>query len=202
MALRHCSRLKKILKTNTVSKPENFMGNKSLNLMAAFAAAAVVLSANLSTAQTSDSKSQASSSSPTAGLHASKLIGADVQSSTGQKYGKLEDIIIDPQTGKATFAIVGKGGILRLGEKRLPVPWQALSLSSEKRVTLNMDPQKLQSAPTIETGSAELDNPDFVVVVYKFYEIPVSSSGAAGETPGGSQTGSSSSRTNSGSSQP
>ena len=74
MALRLYSRLKKILKNNTVSKPENFMENKSLKLMAAFAAAAVVLSANLSTAQTSDSKSQASSSSssPTAGLHVSK----------------------------------------------------------------------------------------------------------------------------------
>src|SRR5258706_14953803 len=108
MALRLYSRLKKILKNNTVSKPENFMENKSLKLMAAFAASAVVLSANLSTAQTSDSKSQASSSSATAGLHTSKLIFADVQSSTEQKYAKLEDILIDTQTGKHTYAIVGQ----------------------------------------------------------------------------------------------
>jgi len=184
------------------------MKNNKVQLIAIFATAA--LSAQLAMAQSSDSKAQSSSNgSSTAGLHVSKLVGADVKSSSGEKYGKLEDVIIDPQTGKATFAIIGKGGILRLGEKRLPVPWQALSVNSEKQVTLNMDPQKLQSAPTVQSSdSTELDNPEFVVVVYKFYEIPAGS-GAAAETPGGSQSGASSSsstksesQTNSSSSKP
>jgi len=148
---------------------------------------AAALSAQLSVAQTSGSSGKSSANPTASGLRASKLIGADVKSASGQDYGKLEDIVLD-QTGKATFAIIGKGGILHLGEKRLPVPWQALSLNSEKQVTLNADPQKLQSAPTVSSGTAtELDNPDFVVVVYKFYEIP----SGAGETPGGSQSGSS-----------
>jgi len=160
--------------------------------MATLAAAA--LSAQIAMAQTSSSQSQSttqSTSSSQTGIHASKLIGAEVKSSNGEKYGKVEDIILDPQSGRAKFAIIGKGGVLRVGEKRLPVPWEALSVTSEKQVTLNMDPQKLESAPTLQSStSTELDNPQFVVVIYKYYEVTPPASGAA-ETQSGSQSGAS-----------
>jgi len=165
---------------------------------------ATALLAQVALAQRSDSTNQlsAAGTSPS-GIHLNKLIGADVKSSAGENYGKVEDVILDPQTSKATFAIIGKGGILKLGEKRLPVPWQALTINSEKQVTLNMDAQKLGSAPTVQSSaSTELDNPEFVVSLYKYYEISPGS-GAAVETPGGAQSGSSrNAQTNSSSSKP
>src|SRR5712671_249491 len=143
------------------------------------------LCAQLSTAQQTDQTQsrtgRASQAGNVSGLHASKLIGAEVKSNNGEKLGKLEDIVIDPQTGRATFAVIGKGGILKLGEKRLPVPWQALRVDSQKQLTLNMDKDRLGTAPTFQSSASDLDNPDFVMVVYKFYEIPA----GAGETPGG-----------------
>ena len=154
------------------------------------------LCAQLSTAQQTDQTQsrtgRASQAGNVSSLHASKLIGAEVKSNNGEKLGKLEDIVIDAQTGRATFAVIGKGGVLKLGEKRLPVPWQALRIDSEKQVTLlNADKDKLASAPTMQSDTfSDLDNQDFVVVVYKFYEIPVPAAGA-GETPGGSQSNSS-----------
>jgi sporulation protein YlmC with PRC-barrel domain len=155
-------------------------------------------------AQTSDSTNQLSAVATSPGVHISKLIGADVKSSAGENYGKVEDVIMDPQTSKATFAIIGKGGILKLGEKRLPVPWQALTINSEKQVTLNMDAQKLGLAPTVQSSaSTELDNPEFVVSLYKYYDISTPGSGAAVETPGGALRGSSSNaQTNTSSSKP
>ena len=164
---------------------------------------ATALLAQVAMAQTSDSQSQLSARTSPTGIHINKLIGADVKSSAGENYGKVEDIIMDPQTGKASFAIIGKGGVLKLGEKRLPVPWQALTINSEKQVTLNMDAQKLASAPTVQSSaSSELDNPEFVVSLYKYYDISPGS-GAAVQTPGGVQSGSSSSsQTNSSSSKP
>ena len=166
---------------------------------------ATALLAQVSMAQTSDSKNQLSAArTSSSGIHINKLIGAEVKSSAGENYGKVEDVIMDPQTSKATFAIIGKGGVLKLGEKRLPVPWQALTINSEKQVTLNMDAQKLGSAPTVQSSaSTELDNPEFVVSLYKYYDISTPGSGAAVETPGGAQSGSSSnSETNSSSSKP
>ena len=166
---------------------------------------ATALLAQVAMAQTSDSTNQLSAArtSPS-GIHINKLIGTEVKSSAGENYGKVEDVVMDPQTGKATFAIIGKGGVLKLGEKRLPVPWQALTIKSEKQVTLNMDAQKLGSAPTVQSStSTELDNPEFVASLYKYYDVSTSSSGAAVETPGGTQRGTSSnSDTNSSSSKP
>jgi sporulation protein YlmC with PRC-barrel domain len=165
---------------------------------------ATALLAQVSMAQTSDSTNQLSAVATSPGVHISKLIGADVKSSAGENYGKVEDVIMDPQTSKATFAIIGKGGILKLGEKRLPVPWQALTINSEKQVTLNMDAQKLGLAPTVQSSaSTELDNPEFVVSLYKYYDISTPGSGAAVETPGGALRGSSSNaQTNTSSSKP
>ena len=166
---------------------------------------ATALLAQISMAQTSDSKNQLTPPGTLqSGIHLNKLIGADVKSSAGENYGKVEDVILDPQPSKATFAVIGKGGILKLGEKRLPVPWQALTMNSEKQVTLSIDAQKLGSAPTVQSSaSTELDNPEFVVSLYKYYDISTPGAGAAVETPGGAQSGSSSnSQTNSSSSKP
>jgi sporulation protein YlmC with PRC-barrel domain len=167
---------------------------------------ATALGAQLTLAQTGNSQAPGTHSSDqrsgttsqgtdasTSGLQVSKLLGAHVKSNTGENLGKLEDVILDPQTGRATFAVIGKGGILKLGEKRLPVPWQALRVDSQKQLTLNMDKDRLGTAPTFQSSASDLDNPDFVMVVYKFYEIPA----GAGETPGGKQSDSATSPTNS-----
>ncbi len=136
--------------------------------------------------QTKGSSSQATSSS-TSGLPFSKLKGADVKSNDGQDLGKLEDIVIDQQSGKVNFAIVGKGGALGIGEKRMPVPWQAIHIDSQKHLSLKVDKQKMQSAPTVSQDYSDLNNPESVVAIYRFYELEPA--GAAGQTPGGTGSG-------------
>jgi len=70
-------------------------------------------------------------------------------------------------------------------------------------LTLNVDKEKLQSAPTTaRADDSELDNPDFVVVIYRFYEIAPPGVGAAGETPGGTERETSKPQNDSGSSKP
>ncbi len=118
------------------------------------------------------------------GIRISKLKGADVKSKNGEDLGKLEDLVLDRQTGQIRFAIVGKGGVLRIGEKSHPVPWQEVTINSEKQVTVNMDKQKMESAPTVTSDYPELNDPDAVLVIYRFYEIQPA---GAAETPGGTQ---------------
>lgn len=137
--------------------------------------------------QTKDSASQIAGSSGS-GIRISKLKGADVKSKSGEDLGKLEDLVLDRRTGQISFAIVGKGRLLGLGDKPRPVPWQDVTVDSEKQVTLNVEKQKLQSAPTVSSDYSDLNNPDAVVVIYRFYEIQPA--GAPGATPGGTQEGS------------
>jgi len=153
----------------------------------ALAFCAQVLSAQQSDQSQSQrgQRSSTQTSNSVDGIRLSKLKGADVKSRNGQDLGKLEDIVLDRQTGQIKFAIVGKGGILRVGEKSHPVPWQEVKIDSEKQITVNMDKQKMESAPTVTSDYPELNDPDAVLVIYRFYEIPA----GAAETPGGTESG-------------
>ena len=115
----------------------------------------------------------------------SKLKGAQVKSNTGEDLGKLEDILIDPRTGKVTFAVVGKGGLIGLGEKRRPVPWQDVTINSNKQIMLNISKDKLQAGPAIDNEESEMDSPAFVVTVYEFYGVEPSAVGTPGESSSG-----------------
>src|ERR1043166_3719203 len=120
------------------------------------------------------------------GIRLSKLRGAEVKSNDGQNLGRLEDVVIDRQTGQIKFAIVGKGGVAGVGEKTRPIPWQALSIDSERQITAKVDGQRFQSAPTVDSEYSELDDPSAVVIIYRYYATPAAGSG---ETPGGTQQG-------------
>lgn len=115
----------------------------------------------------------------------SKLMNAEIKSKSGENLGKLEDLMINPQTGQVDFAVIGRGGFLGLGEKLVPVPWQAVTVQSEKQFTLNVDKQKLQSAPTVDKKFSELQQPGYDVTIYRFYSIPMGTA----ETPGSTEQG-------------
>ena len=125
----------------------------------------------------------------------SKLKDAKIVSKTGEDLGTMEDLMIDPRSGKIRYVILGRGGLLGIGEKLVPVPWKAINISSEKQFTINIDKEKLKSAPTVDKELSELNQPDYTVTIYRFYEIPLDT--GAAEAPGGSSTGGESSQPNS-----
>jgi sporulation protein YlmC with PRC-barrel domain len=132
--------------------------------------------------QDSSSRITAQGSSSTSGssgqeIRFSKLRDANIVSKTGENLGTMEDLMIDPRTGKIRFVILGRGGLLGIGEKYVPVPWKAVNVTSEKEFTINVDKQKLKSAPAVDKQLSELNQPDYSVTVYRFYEIPLEPAG-------------------------
>jgi hypothetical protein len=89
--------------------------------------------------------------------------------------------------GHIQFAIIGHGGLLGIGEKYVPVPWKAVQVTSEKQFTLNIDKEKLKSAPTTDKNYTNLDQPDYAATIYRFFDMPVET--GAAESPGGTQQG-------------
>lgn len=59
-------------------------------------------------------------------LSARQVLGAKVTDLGLVKLGHVEDLAIDPQTGRVTYAILGYGGLLGVGEKLFPVPFRSL----------------------------------------------------------------------------
>jgi sporulation protein YlmC with PRC-barrel domain len=116
---------------------------------------------------------------------ASRAIGASIKSNTGENLGQIEDLLVD-QSGQIKMAVLGVGGFLGIGAKKTPVPWQAVTASSDKDFTLNIDRQKLKNAPAIDKNQAATDwaTPNFMTEVYAHYGMQDNS--AAGGTGSGS----------------
>jgi sporulation protein YlmC with PRC-barrel domain len=100
----------------------------------------------------------------------SKVTNAKVLSQDGKRLGELEDVVINPQTGKIQFAILGHGGVLGIGEDRIPVPWEQFSFDAEQQqFSLNMDEERLASAPKLDRDYSDLNDSNFANRIEEFY---------------------------------
>ena len=87
-------------------------------------------------------------------LRASRIIGLAVRNESGERLGKVEDLIVRFTSHSVPFAIVGYGGTLGIGETRVAVPLTDLRWSSEPReLTLSATKQQFQSASMTPTGA-------------------------------------------------
>ena len=123
-------------------------------------------------------------------LMASRAIGATVKSTTGETIGQMEDLLVD-QNGQLKMAVLGVGGFLGIGQKKTPVPWQAITMGPDREFTLNIDRQKLKNAPTIDKNQTAADwaTPNFVTEVYAHYGLQDNSAAGATGSGVGTETG-------------
>ena len=56
-------------------------------------------------------------------FRSTKIVGAQVKSSSGEDVGRIEDVVLNPSSGRIDFAIISSES------KLVPVPWQLLSVS-------------------------------------------------------------------------
>lgn len=65
-------------------------------------------------------------------VRASELIGVEVKNHNDEDLGSIEDLAIDPKSGKIAYAAVSMGGFLGMGDELFAVPWDAIQLHSEE----------------------------------------------------------------------
>ncbi len=61
-------------------------------------------------------------------LSAGTLKGDKVINRVGEDLGKIEELMIDLQSGRLAYAVLSFGGFLGMGDKLFAIPWQALTL--------------------------------------------------------------------------
>jgi sporulation protein YlmC with PRC-barrel domain len=123
---------------------------------------------------------QASGQSPTpstsedALLRSSILFRYQVKSPQGEDLGKIEEIMIDMEVKRIAYAILSFGGFMGLGDKWVPVPWEALTFKpADKVLILNIEKEKLQKAPNFESATLpELANRQWGAVIHTYYGYP------------------------------
>ena len=107
-------------------------------------------------------------------LRDSTLIGTTVLDPQRQVLGQIKDVLLNAQSGQATFVIV-HAPALASGHANLVVPYQALRVSfnpadNRPSVALDLRPDQLSAAPQIRDNQWQvLQNPQFREQARNFY---------------------------------
>jgi len=81
-------------------------------------------------------------------LSSSSLTGNEVRNAAGEDLGKIEDLMIDTETGEVSYAVLSFGGFMGIGDKLFAVPLQAMRLDTdEEAFVLNESKERLENAP-------------------------------------------------------
>ena len=154
------------------------------------ASAAVLLGGALLAAAAEPNGGQNQSAMPgSAGIiQTSTLTGTTVLGPQSQKLGRIKDVLLDSQTGKATFVVLD-AEVPGLGHAMLVVPYQALRVSinpsdNRQSVVLDLRPDRLHAAPQIQNNQWQvLQNPQFLEQARNFYQAGTSSAERTTDKP-------------------
>ncbi|MBV1797783.1 PRC-barrel domain-containing protein [Siccirubricoccus sp. G192] len=105
-----------------------------------------------------DARAQGTPGSPAAGsatglaagqIRAKDLIDRDLYSSDGTEIGEIEDLVIEPASGRVVSVVVEVESRLGFTEKYVTVPLQRLHLGEGRRVAADMTREQFRTAPGI-----------------------------------------------------
>jgi sporulation protein YlmC with PRC-barrel domain len=81
-------------------------------------------------------------------LSASTIINTSVENSYGENLGKIEELMVDLNSGRVAYAVLSFGGFLGMGDKLFALPFEALSINTEdEKIILDVDKETLENAP-------------------------------------------------------
>lgn len=87
-------------------------------------------------------------------VKASELIGYSVKNRHGEELGVIEELVINPQDGRITYAALSVGGFLGMGDKLFAIPWEALTpMPKERTFTLDVNKEKLAETPGFDENN-------------------------------------------------
>jgi hypothetical protein len=82
------------------------------------------------------------------------LLGYKVLSATGDKLGRIVDVLVDTQ-GVVRGVVIDIGGFMGLGARKVAIAWRALAFSSGKEgpvVAVEVSSDRIRLAPEVLAG--------------------------------------------------
>jgi len=116
---------------------------------------------------------------------ASRVLGGKVTNPQGEDLGKIEEVVINPNTGSIQYAVLSFGGIMGLGDKLFALPWTLLKPTNipegrkDQHFLLNVDKAKLEKAPGFPKNNwPDISAPTWSQEIDRYYESPTSAEAA------------------------
>jgi hypothetical protein len=100
-----------------------------------------------------------------------KVEGTAVYGADDQKIGSIERVMIDKVSGRVSYAVLGFGGFLGIGDDHYPLPWQSLNYDTGLGgYRTNLTAERLQGAPKYSNDNAwNWDDPGRARTVNDYY---------------------------------
>jgi sporulation protein YlmC with PRC-barrel domain len=92
--------------------------------------------------------------------------GRRVAARDGQTIGKVDDLIVEPESGRVRLLVVSGGGILGIGKRAWPVPVDVVDDITPEMVFVDVDRTAMDAAPTMAHDVADRAH---LADVYSFY---------------------------------
>lgn len=104
-------------------------------------------------------------------IRATELTGTNVQNLQGENIGKIQDMMIDTDTGEILYSVLSFGGFMGIGDEYFAIPIEALVFSEEDDlVKLDIDKETLKNAPGFNKENWPVQpKDDFINSVYDYY---------------------------------
>lgn len=84
-------------------------------------------------------------------VSADRVTGTAVFNTQGERLGTIDKVFIDKTSGQAEFATMAFGGILGIGEKHHPLPWQVLTYDpSVEGFVVDLEKRILEESPSYD----------------------------------------------------
>ena len=100
-----------------------------------------------------------------------KVEGTAVYGADNQKIGSIERVMIDKVSGRVSYAVLGFGGFLGIGDDHYPLPWQSLKYDTNLGgYRTNVTADKLKGAPKYSNDNSwNWDDPARARAVNDYY---------------------------------
>ncbi len=109
----------------------------------------------------------------TAILSAGTVSGDKVKNAQGEDLGKVEELMIDLDSGRVAYAVLSFGSGFLHGGKFFAIPWGSLTVDQkEKHLVLNVTREMLESAEGFDKDKwPDMADPAFLTRTYSHYGI-------------------------------
>jgi sporulation protein YlmC with PRC-barrel domain len=139
----------------SVKKTATVLAASILSLAVALSASAQTRPSTEAGSKSDTGKAQRQAWAPQAGaMEASKLIGTKVKNDQGKDIAEIDQLIVDPSDGKVTHVVLGRGGMMGVGEQKVVLGWSDVKLqpdpNNQSRMIGMVEQSKIDGAPRYE----------------------------------------------------
>jgi sporulation protein YlmC with PRC-barrel domain len=113
------------------------------------------LTASAQTRPTTETKPARPAWAPQASaVEANKIVGMRAKNDQGKDIGEIAKLIVDQGEGRITHVVLGRAGVLGVGEQKVVLAWSDLKIQPDpknrNRIVAMVDQGKVDSAPRYE----------------------------------------------------